>query len=55
MMATVMRLANRSGQLANHPNLAAYVKRGESRPAFQQALSDQLAAFRENEPEGVAA
>ena len=55
MMVTVMRLANRSGQLANHPNLAAYVKRGESRPAFQQALSDQLAAFRENEPEGVAA
>lgn len=55
MMVTVLRLANRSGQLANHPDLAAYVKRGEARPAFQQALSDQLAAFRENEPEGVAA
>ena len=27
-----------------------YVKRGEARPAFQQALSDQLAAFREHEP-----
>lgn len=55
MMVTVLRLANRSGQLANHPNLAAFVKRGEVRPAFQQALSDQLAAFREHEPEGVAA
>jgi glutathione S-transferase len=55
MMVTVMRLAERSGQLADFPNLAAFVKRGEARPAFQQALSDQLAAFRENQPEGVAA
>ena len=55
MMVTVMRIANRSGQLANFPNLAAFVQRGEARPAFQQALSDQLAAFREHEPEGVAA
>ena len=55
MMVTVLRIADRSGQLEKHPNLAAYVKRGEARPAFQQALSDQLAAFREHEPEGVAA
>jgi glutathione S-transferase len=55
MMVTVLRLADRGGQLANFPNLAAYVKRGEARPAFQQALSDQLATFREHEPEGVAA
>ena len=55
MMVTVLRIADRSGQLANHPTLAAYVKRGESRPAFQQALSDQLVTYREHEPEGVAA
>ena len=55
MMVTVLRIADRSGQLADFPNLAAYVKRGEARPAFQQALSDQLAAFRENEPQGDAA
>ena len=55
MMVTVLRIADRSGQLADFSNLAAYVKRGEARPAFQQALSDQLAAFRENEPQGEAA
>ncbi len=55
MMVTVLRLAERSAQLTNFSNLAAYVKRGEARPAFQRALSDQLAAFREHQPEGVAA
>jgi len=55
MMVTVLRIADRSGQLADFPNLAAYVKRGEARPAFQRALSDQLAAFREHEPQGEAA
>ena len=55
MMVTVLRIADRSGQLQDFANLAAYVKRGEARPAFQQALSDQLAAFREHQPEGVAA
>jgi glutathione S-transferase len=57
MMVTVLRIADRSGQLADFPTLAAYVKRGEARPAFQQALSDQLAVFAANEPqpEGAAA
>ena len=55
MMVTVLRLADRSDQLADFPNLSAYVKRGEARPAFQQALSDQLAAYREHEPQGEAA
>ena len=55
MMVSVLRIADRSGQLANFPNLAALVKRGEARPAFQRALADQLAAFREHQPEGVAA
>jgi glutathione S-transferase len=55
MMVTVLRIADRSSQLANFPNLAAYVKRGEARPAFQRALSDQLAVYREHEPQGEAA
>jgi glutathione S-transferase len=55
MMVTVLRLADRGGLLTETPNLAAYVKRGEARPAFQRALEGQLAAFREHEPQGVAA
>lgn len=57
MMVTVLRIADRSGQLTDFPTLAAYVKRGEARPAFQQALGDQLAVFAANEPqaEGAAA
>jgi glutathione S-transferase len=55
MMVTVIRIADRSGQLGDFPNLTAYVRRGEARPAFQQALDDQLTVFRENQPEGVAA
>ena len=57
MMVTVLRLADRSSQLADFPLLAAYVKRGEARPAFRRALNDQLAAYAANEPqaEGAAA
>jgi len=55
MMVTVLRLANKGALLADTPNLAEYVKRGEARPAFQSALDDQLASYRENQPEGVPA
>lgn len=55
VMITVLRLADRIGLLDASPSLAAYVRRGEARTAFQKALADQLAAFREHEPEGVAA
>ncbi|HUP67681.1 MAG TPA: glutathione S-transferase family protein [Sphingomicrobium sp.] len=57
IMVTVLRLAVRGGLLADTPNLDAYVKRGEARPAFKQALADQIAPFRENQPqaEGAAA
>jgi glutathione S-transferase len=54
-MVTVLRTADRSGLLDNSANLSAYVKRGEERPAFRRALEDQLATFREHQPEGVAA
>ena len=57
MMITVLRLASKGGLLSDTPNLSEYVKRGEARPAFQQALSDQLAVYAENQPqpEGAAA
>lgn len=55
IMVTVLRMADRSELLDDTPNLSAYVRRGEARPAFQKALSDQLATYRENQPEGVAA
>ena len=55
MMVTVLRLADRGRLLGETPNLSAFVTRAEERPAFQRALEDQLAAYREHEPEGVAA
>lgn len=45
MMVTVLRIASRSGQLSDFPTLAAYVARGEARPAFQRALADHLSSF----------
>jgi glutathione S-transferase len=57
MMVTVLRGLKHTGMVAEFANLEAYVKRGEARPAFKQALADQIAPFRENQPqtEGVAA
>ena len=50
MMITVLRFLRHTDLVAGFPNLTAYIQRGEARPAFQQALADQLAAYRENEP-----
>jgi glutathione S-transferase len=57
MMVTVLRNLRHTNLVAGFPNLEAYVKRGEARPAFQRALADQLAAFAANQPqlEGEAA
>lgn len=55
MLITVLRLLRHTDTVQQFPNLAAYLERGQDRPAFQQALSDQLAAFREHEPQGAAA
>ena len=55
MMVTTLRFLRHTDLVAQFPNLDAFVKRGEARPAFQRALQDQLATFREHEPEGVAA
>jgi glutathione S-transferase len=59
VMVTVLRFLRHSDLVAGFPNLDAYLKRGEARPAFKQALADQLAVFAANEPqpqpEGAAA
>jgi glutathione S-transferase len=51
IMVTVLRNLNHTDMVAEFPNLAAYQKRGESRPAFQRALSDQLSVFAANQPQ----
>ena len=55
MMVTTLRFLRHTDLVAQFANLDAFVKRGEARPAFQRALQDQLATFREHEPDGVAA
>ena len=45
LMVAVLRMLNGSGLLEEHPNLSAYVARGEARPAFQRAFDAQLAVF----------
>jgi glutathione S-transferase len=55
MMTTTLRFLRHTDLVAGFPNLDAFLKRGEARPAFQRALEDQLATFREHQPEGVAA
>lgn len=45
MMVSVLLRLRRSGLLDEHPNLAAYVARGEARPAYQRAFAAQLAVF----------
>lgn len=45
MMISVLRRLKASGLLDEYPNLAAYVARGEARPAFKRAFDAQLAVF----------
>lgn len=45
LMVTVLRRLRGAGGLENHPNLRAYIARGEARPAYQRAFADQLAVF----------
>ncbi len=45
MMVGVLRRLQASGLLDEYPNLAAYVGRGEARPAFRRAFDAQLAVF----------
>jgi len=43
MMVSVLLRVKSSGVLNDYPTLAAYVARGESRPAYQRAFAAQLA------------
>jgi glutathione S-transferase len=45
MMVSVLLRLKSSGLLNGYPNLAAYVARGEARPAYQRAFDAQLAVF----------
>jgi glutathione S-transferase len=45
MMVTVLLRLRVSGILDEFPQLAAYVARGEARPAYKRAFAAQLAAF----------
>ena len=45
MMVTVLRRLNTSGLLDEYPEIAAYVARGEARPAFRRAFEAQFAVF----------
>ena len=53
MMVSVLRNLRHTDLVAGQPKLAALVARGEARPAFRRALQDQLAAFKENQPEAA--
>jgi glutathione S-transferase len=48
MMVGVLFRSKDSGILDEFPNLAAYVARGEARPAFKRAFAAQLAVFTKN-------
>ncbi|MES2444873.1 MAG: glutathione S-transferase family protein [Pseudomonadota bacterium] len=52
MMVTVLRRLASSGMVEAYPNLAAYVARGEARPAYRRAFADQLAVFVASEAGG---
>ncbi len=54
LMVTVLRIVAGTGMLAAYPNLAAYVARGEARPAFRRALADQIGGFTGSPPPGFA-
>ncbi len=52
MMVSVLLRLRSSGILDEYPNLAAYVGRGEARPAYRRAFNDQLAVNTGKPPTG---
>jgi glutathione S-transferase len=52
MMVSVLLRLKPSGFLAGFPSLAAYVARGEARPAYQRAFAAQLAINTRKPPAG---
>jgi glutathione S-transferase len=51
-MASVLLRLKASGILDEYPNLAAYVARGEARPAYKRAFAAQLAVYSSKPPAG---
>ena len=51
IMVTTLRFLRHTDLVAQFPNLDAFVKRAEARPAFQRALADQMAVYAANEPQ----
>ena len=54
VMVSVLRRLKSSGLLDEYPNIAAYVARGEARPAFKRAFDAQLAIFTGSQPQASA-
>ena len=52
MMVSVLLRLRSSGILDEYPNLAAYVARGEARPAYKRAFDAQLAVNTGKPPTG---
>jgi glutathione S-transferase len=52
MMVSVLLRLKSSGILDEYPNLAAYVARGEARPAYKRAFDAQLAIYTGRPPTG---
>ena len=52
LMVNVLRRPSALALLGEFPNLAAYVARGEARPAFKRAFDAQLAVFTDQAPAG---
>ncbi|MDO1528558.1 glutathione S-transferase family protein [Fulvimonas sp. R45] len=50
MMVHTLQRLKPSGMLDDYPDLAAYVARGEARPAYQRAFAAQLAVFTGQRP-----
>ena len=52
MMLSVLLRLKSSGMLDEYRNRAAYVTRGEARPAYKRAFDAQLAIYAGNPPSG---
>ena len=52
LMVSVLLRVRVSGILDEYANLAAYVARGEARPAYRRAFDAQLAVFTASETSG---
>ncbi len=55
MMVSVLRGPRHTDIVQQFDNLAAYLERGEARPAFRRALDAQLAEYAAHTPEGESA